>query len=64
MTILKMLCDWLENIDWVKALVQADIVNSGTANSFLQANHVTKTRQALQVTATILYTLLQEAYND
>jgi hypothetical protein len=62
MATLRLLGDWLEDSGWTTALVQAGIVSSGTANSFIHASHVTKTRHAHQVTAASLYILLQEAY--
>ena len=61
MATLKLLGDWL---GWTNALVQAGIASSGTANSFVNASHVTKTRHAHQVTAASLCTLLQQAYNE
>ena len=64
MAMLKLLGDWLEGSGWTNALVQADIASSGTANSFIHAKHVTKTRHAHQVTAASLYTLMQQAYNE
>jgi len=44
--------------------VQANIAASGTADSFIRASHVTKTRHAHQVTAACLYTLLHQAYDQ
>ena len=38
------------------------IVSSGTAESFLSVSSVTRTRQMHQVTISILYNLLKEAY--
>ena len=64
MATLKLLGDWLEDSGWTNALVQADIASSGTANSFIHATHVTKTRHAHQVTAASLYVLLQRAYSE
>ena len=64
MAMLKVLGDWLEDSGWTNALVQADIASSGTANSFVNARHVTKTRHAHQVTAASLYTLLHQAYSE
>ena len=64
MAMLKLLGDWLEDSGWTNTLVQADIANSGTANSFIHARHVTKTRHAHQLTAASLYTLLQQAYSE
>ena len=64
MTALKMLGDLLEGSGWTGALVQAEVATSGTADSFLKASHVTRTRRAHQVTASALYLLLQKAYTE
>ncbi|KAL8573037.1 hypothetical protein ACOMHN_010467 [Nucella lapillus] len=50
--------EWL----WVQALVQAEIATAGTADSFLRASHVLRTRRAHQVTAAALYILQHRAY--
>ena len=42
--------------------MQADIVSTGTADSFIRASHVTKTRHAHQVTAASIHTLLHQAH--
>ena len=44
--------------------MQAEIASSGTADSFIKAAHVTKTRHAHEVTAACLYALIQRAYTD
>lgn len=64
MTALKTIGDLLEESGWTGALVQAGVATSGTADSFLKASHVTRTRRAHQVTASSLYLLLQKAYAD
>lgn len=61
---LQLLGDWLEDSGWTNALVQAEIASPGTADSFIYASHVTKTRHAHQVTAASLYKLLHQAYNE
>jgi len=61
---LQVLGNWLEGSGWADALVQAEIAGSGTAESFIHASHVTKTRHAHQVTAASLYQLLQHAYSE
>ena len=63
MATLKTLGGWLQGSGWVQALVQADIATAGTANSFLRAAHVTRTRRAHQVTAAALYILQHRAYD-
>ena len=45
---LKVIGDWLEDAGWVEALVQARVASPGTANLFLKASHVTRTRHAQQ----------------
>ena len=64
MAALKTLGDLLEGSGWTGALVQAGIATPGTADSFLKAAHVTRTRRAHQVTASSLYLLLQKAYGE
>ena len=43
--------DWLQNSGGVSALSQAKVTSAGTAESFLKASHVTRTRHDHQVTA-------------
>lgn len=62
MAALKTLGDWLKGSGWVQALVQADIITVGTADSCLRALHVARTRRAHQVTAAALYILQRRAY--
>ncbi|KAJ8027926.1 hypothetical protein HOLleu_30023 [Holothuria leucospilota] len=64
MASLKVLGDLLEGSGWTGALVQAGVATSGTADSFLKASHVTRTRRAHQVTASSLYLLQQSAYRE
>ena len=64
MLLFQLLVDWLEDSGWTNALVQADIASSGTADSFIRASHVTKTRHAHQVTCACLYILLDRAYRE
>ena len=44
--------------------MQAEIASSGTADSFIKATYVTKTRHAHEVTAACLYALIRRAYTD
>ena len=60
----KVLGDLLEGSGWTGALTQADVASPGTADSFLKASHVTRTRRAHQITASGLYLLLQKAYAE
>ena len=50
---------WLEDSGSTKA----NIAPAGTAQSFLNGTHVSRTRHAHQVTAYSLYILIQRAYN-
>lgn len=64
MVALKVLGDLLEGSGWTGALVQAGVATPGTADSFLKAAHVTRTRRAHQVTACSLYSLMEKAYTE
>ena len=54
---------WLEGSGWTTALTDAGVASAGTADSFLKASSVTRTRRAHQVTVISLYILLQNAHN-
>ena len=56
--------DLLDCSGWTEALVQAGVATPGTADSFIKAAHVTRTRWAHQVTASVLYLLRQEGYTQ
>ena len=61
---LKTLGNLLKSSGWTSALVQAGVATAGTADSFLTAAHITRTRRAHQVTACVLYQALEEAYQE
>ena len=54
--------DYLEASGWTTALTQAGIGSFGTADSFLKAAHLTRTRHAHQVSALALAKLQQDAF--
>ena len=54
--------DVLVGSGWTAALTQADVAFSGTADSYLQATHLTGTRHAHQVTLLTLHKLRKEAF--
>ena len=54
--------DVLEGSGWTAALPLADIASSGTADSYLKATHLTRTRHAHQVTLLTLHKLRKEAF--
>ena len=64
MAAFKLLGNLLQGSGWTSALVQAGIASSGTAESFLKASHVTRTRRAHQVTACALEILKDGAYQN
>ena len=64
MAALKSLGTLLEDSGWTSAIVEAGLASSGTAESFLTASSVTKTRQTHQITACNLYKLMRGAYED
>ena len=59
---LKALGSWIEDSGWNSVLVQAGVTTPGTADSFLKASHVSRTRHAHQLTAAALYILMDKAY--
>ncbi len=61
---LKSLENLLQSSGWTAALVAAGVATSGTADSFLKAGHITRTRRAHQVTACVLYQTLEEAHQE
>jgi hypothetical protein len=63
MAALKTLGDWLQGSVWVSALVQAEITTPGTADSFLRAIHMARTRRVHQITVAALYILQHHAYD-
>ena len=62
MAVWRMAGDLLEDSGWTNILADAGIASAGTAESFIHASHVTKTRHAHQVTALSLAKLQQEAF--
>ena len=60
---LKAIGSWLEDSGWTSALVQAEVTTPGTADSFLKASHVSRTRHAHQVPASALDILMHKAFN-
>ena len=58
---LRALGDWLGGSGWTSAIVQANIASPGTAESFLKASHISRTRHAHEVTASSLYVLMYRA---
>ena len=60
MAALKAVSKWLEGSGWAQALVQAEIVTAGMADSFHKASHV---RRAHQITSAALYILQHRAYD-
>ena len=54
----------LRDSGWTSAIVEAEVASSGTAESYLSASSVTRTRQAHQITACSLYKLMKKAYRD
>ena len=56
--------DYLEDSGWTNALTQAGVASPGTADSYLKASHLTRTRYAHQVTALTLAKLQYEAFME
>jgi len=56
------MCGRLGEFEWTTVIEEAGIVTSGTAECFLSAASVTKTRTAHQLTSCSLYQLQKTAY--
>ena len=61
---LKAIGNWLEDSGWTNAVAQSDLASTGTADSFIKASHISRTRHAHQVTASALYILMRWAYTQ
>lgn len=55
--------DYLEGSGWTAALTQAGVASSGTADSFLNCSHITRTRQAHQISTLALAKLQEDAFS-
>lgn len=64
MAILTTLGDWLRVSGWTQALLQAEVAVSGTADSFLNASLIGKTRRPHQITVAALYSLQHKVCED
>ena len=64
MAFLRLLGHWLEDSGWTSALIQSKVASPGTADSFIKAASVTRSRHAHQLTASSLYILLCHAYTQ
>jgi len=64
MAALKSIGSLLQDSGWTSPLVEAGVASSGTAESYLSASSVTRTRQAHQITACCLYKQRKAAYNS
>ena len=60
----KTIGDWLQGSGWVSAIEQAGIASSGTAESFLKASHLSRTRRMHQVSAAALHLAKRHAYEE
>ena len=54
----------LQDIGWTGALTEAGIASTGTAESFLTASSITRTRQMHKITACCLHKLMETTYSD
>lgn len=62
MAFLKVIGGWLEGSGRTTTLADANVATPGTAESFIKAASVTRSRRAHQVTDSSLFILLQKAY--
>ena len=62
LAVLKAIGSWLSGSGWTEAVAKAGITSAGRAESLVTSAHITRTRYAHQVTASLLYILQQRAY--
>ena len=62
LTLDKCLGNWLEGSGWTTAVTNSGIASGGTANSFLKTSHLGRTKHVYQLTAAVLYILVDHAY--
>ncbi len=63
MALWNMLGDYLADSGWTSSLIEAGVASSGTAESFLSASHLLRTRHAHQVTIAALTILQNQAFS-
>ena len=56
------ICTLLQSSGWTSGIVEADIASSGTAESYLSASSVSRTRKTHQITASCLNKVLKDEY--
>lgn len=64
MALWRMVGDLLEESGWCTALTESGVATAGTADSFLKAAHLTRTRHAHQVTAMTLAKLQRDSFHE
>ncbi len=62
MAVMKVIGDWVTDSGWAYLLSKANVATIGSAESFEDVSHVTKTRYAHHVTAAALHILQTQAY--
>ena len=62
LTVDKCLGNWLEGSGWTTAVTNSGIASGGTADSFLKTSHLGRTKHVYQLTAAVLYILVDHAY--
>ena len=62
LTVEKCLGNWIEGSGWTTAVTNSGIASGGTADSFLKTSHLGRTRHVYQLTAAVLYILVDHAY--
>ena len=63
MCCLKMIGDWLQDSGWIEILTQSGVASHGTAESFLKACHVSRTRRVHEITVCGLFILMNQAFH-
>ena len=64
MTAFRLLGNWLDSSGWTTAIINSGVAAGETADSLLAVSHLGKTKYAHEVTAAVLFVLMNRAYQE
>lgn len=64
MATINMIGDWLQSSGWVNIIIKSEMHTPGRADSLLSGKHPKRSRYAHQVSCSVLFILMQDAYEQ
>ena len=64
MTAFRLLGNWLDSSGWTTAIINSGVAAGGTAESLLAVSHLGNTKYTHEVTAAVLFVLMNRAYQE